>query len=476
MIKYVLYLLIILCYSTNAWSQSTAEISNRQVYNRIEYFFNTQQTDSIYAMATPSFQKNIPLQSFAMALQYFYNFGQIKEAIPGTYQQDVAGYNITLDKKKASLYLKTDSTFHFDLFEIKDKEISTEKKENIKSVVQKNNALDEYIDSVARTYIQQKNAQALAVGVIHNGKTNTFYYGETVKGDSLSLPKENTLFELGSITKIFTATLLADLVEKNIITLEDTISKYLPDSVAQNQYLQQITFKQLANHTSGLPKLPDNLEKSTKFSASDPYAQYSRKELFSYLKNIQRDDLPGDKFEYSNTGFALLGELISIIAKKSYSQCVADIITTPLSLSNTLEKVNPKTQQITKVYNATGTEAPVWQWQVFVGAGGLKSTITDMLRFIKIQFKMPETQLEQALALTRQFTYYLPPSTDIGLAWHMNMVNDVVQYWHNGGTGGSSTFIAIVPDTKSAIIVLANSALSVDEISRKILNTIIEHK
>ncbi|ERJ59797.1 serine hydrolase domain-containing protein [Sphingobacterium paucimobilis] len=476
MIKYVLYLLIILCYSTNAWSQSTAEISNRQVYNRIEYFFNTQQTDSIYAMATPNFQKNISPQSLAMALQYFYNFGQIKEAIPATYHQGVAGYNITLDKKKASLYLKTDSTFHFDLFEIKDQEISTEKKENIKSVVQKNNALDEYIDSVARTYIQQKNAQALAVGVIHNGKTNTFYYGETVKGDSLSLPKENTLFELGSITKIFTATLLADLVDKNIITLEDTISKYLPDSVAQNQYLQQITFKQLANHTSGLPRLPDNLEKSTKFSASDPYAQYSRKELFSYLKNIHLDVISGDRFEYSNTGFALLGELISIISKKSYTQCVADIITTPLSLSNTLEKVNPKTQQITKVYSATGTEVPVWQWQAFVGAGGLKSTIADMLRFIQIQFKMPEAPLEQALALTRQFTYYLPPSTDIGLAWHMNMVNDVVQYWHNGGTGGSSTFIAIVPDTKSAIIVLANSALSVDEISRKILNTVIESK
>ena len=476
MIKYAIYSLVLLFYSFNSFSQSIDEKNNRQVYNRIEFFFNTQQTDSIYAMASPAFQQNVPFQKLEMALQYFYNFGRIKDAVPASFNNGIAGYNITVGKKKGAIFLKTDSTFHFDFFQIKDQEILTEKKENVKSVVQKNNLLDEYIDSLALTYIQQKNAQGLAIGLIHKGKINTFYYGETTKGDTLSIPKENTLFELGSITKVFTATLLADLVERKLITLEDSITKYLPDSLAQNQYLQKITFKDLANHTSGLPRIPSNLDKVPKFVATDPYAQYGRKELFSYLKNIELKDVPGNNFEYSNTGFALLGELISSISKKTYSQCITEVITSPLGLLNTVEKINYKTQSIPKVYSLTGTEVPLWQWQAFAGAGGLKSTITDMMKFVQAQFKMPESRLEHAMALTKQFTYYLPPSTDIGLAWHMNMLEDVVQYWHNGATGGSSAFLALVPDSKSAIIVLSNSAISVDEISTQIISKVIADK
>lgn len=476
MIKNVLFSLVTLFYSMCAFSQSAEEKNNRLVYNRIEYFFNTQQTDSIYAMATPDFRKNISFENLEMALQYFYNFGQIKQATPISFVRGVAGYNLSIGAHKVSLLLKTDSTFHFELLKIQDQEIATEKKENIKSVVVKTNPLDEYIDSIAKTYLEQKNAQALAIGIIHRGKINTFYYGETSKGDSLSMPTENTLFELGSITKVFTASLLANLVENKIISLDDSITKFLPDSLAQNNSLQKITFKDLANHTSGLPRLASNLDKTPKFNALDPYAQYGRKELFAYLKDIKLEDAPGEKFEYSNTGFALLGELISIITKKTYSQYLSETITSPLGMSNTVEKVDPRTQKIAKVYDSKGQEVPVWQWQAYTGAGSLKSTIADMLKFAQTQFKMPESMLEQALALTRQFTYYLPPTTDIGLAWHMNMTNDVVQYWHNGGTGGSSSFLALVPDNKSAIIILSNSELSVDQIGAQIISKVIDTK
>lgn len=476
MIKNAIYTLITLLYGAYGYAQSAAENSNKLVYNRIEYFFNTQQTDSIYAMATPNFQKQVPFEKLAMALQYFYNFGQIKEAVPATFSQGVAGYNLSIGSKKASLFLKTDSTFHFDLLKIQDQEIVTEKKESVKSAVLKTNSLDDYIDSIAKTYIQQNNTQALAIGIIHKGKINTFYYGETSKGDSLSLPTENTLFELGSITKVFTASLLANLVENQIIALDDSISKFLPDSLAKNSYLQKITLKDLANHTSGLPRLADNLDKVPKFNMLDPYAQYSRKDLFSYLKDVKLENAPGEKFEYSNTGFALLGELIFLITNKTYGQYLSETITNPIGMTNTVEKINPKIQKVTKVYDNTGTQVPMWQWQAYAGAGSLKSTVTDMLKFAQAQFKMPESKLEQALALTRQFTYYLPPSTDIGLAWHMNMTNDVVQYWHNGGTGGSSSYFALVPDSKSAIIVLSNSALSVDEISAQIIGKVIDTK
>lgn len=473
MFKKVIFLLVSLLATLHSFSQSNAEKNNRIVYNRIEYFFNTRQTDSIYAMASSSFQESISFESLDLALKYFYKYGKITEATPITFDKDVAGYNLTIGKNKASILLKIDSAFHYELLQVKDETIITEQKEHVKSNVTKASPLDEFIDSIAMSYIKQKNAQGLAIGLIHQGKVNNFYYGETIKGDSLSLPKDNTLFEIGSITKVFTATLLANLVEKQLVSLDDSITKFLPDSVAQNSFLQKITFKELANHTSGLPRLPENLEKLPKYLPSDPYAQYGRKELFSYLKNIKLENSPGEKFEYSNLGFALLGELISIISKKPYAQCISEVIASPLGMTNTVEKVIPKTQQLTKVYGANGNEVPVWQWKAFAGTGALKSTIADLLRFAQYQFKMPQTTLENAMALTKQFTYYLPPSTDIGLAWHMNMINDVILYWHNGNTGGSSSFIGLIPDSKSAIIVLSNSSISVDDMSTKILNKVI---
>lgn len=473
MLKKVIFSLIAILFISDSFSQSIEEKKNRIVYNRIEYFFNTRQTDSIYAMSAPAFKESIPYETLELALKYFYALGKISDATSATFSQGVAGYNILIGKNKASLNLKINDAFQYELLQLLDEPIVREKKEHIKSNVKKSNALDELVDSIAMSYIGQKNAQALAIGIIHKGKTNHFYYGETIKGDSLSIPKENTLFEIGSITKVFTATLLADLVEKKTITLDDSITKFLPDSVAKNKFLQGITFKQLANHTSGLPKLPDNIDKVSHYTLANPYTHYGRKELFSYLKNVRLDELPGEKFEYSNLGFALLGELISRISKKTYNELITEVITGPLGMINTLERVNPKTQQLSKVYNKEGNEVPIWQWQAFAGSGALKSTITDLLRFAQFQFKMPETTLENAMTLTKQFTYYLPPSTDIGLAWHMNMANDVIQYWHNGQTGGSSSFIGLVPDSKSAIVVLSNSSISVDEISFRILNTII---
>src|SRR5690606_15437675 len=115
--------------------------------------------------------------------------------------------------------------------------------------------LDRFVDSVALTYSRKGNTHALAIGIINNGKTSSYYYGETEKG-SKQLPDENTLFEIGSITKTFTATLLAYFAGQQVLDLADPITKYLPDSLAGNPDLQKITLTQLANHTSGLPRLP----------------------------------------------------------------------------------------------------------------------------------------------------------------------------------------------------------------------------
>lgn len=459
-----------------SFAQSTGETQNRIVYNRIEYFFNTQQTDSIYALANTAFQKQISYNDFDNFLTYFYAFGKIKEAIPVTYNKELAGYNLVLDNKSCYLQLGVDSSFKFHTFSIKDEPYVAVEAKDIISNVHKSTSLDFFVDSIAKTYLSNPATASLAIGIIHDNKINRFFYGETIKGDSASLPTESSIYEIGSITKVFTAIQLADLVEKKIISLDDSIVKYLPDSLRTNPFLKEITFKQLANHSSGLPSLPSNFEKTAKYDASNPYANYTRKELYQYLKNATQTTVPGENYEYSNLGFGLLGDLITTITKKSYAQNSKEIITTPLGLSHTLEKIDPKTQKMVQVYDESGTLVPSWDFQALTGAGGLKSTVNDLLRFAQYQFKMPENDLENAMALARQFTFYLPPNTDIGLGWNMNMSNDVISYWHNGGTAGSSSFIAIVPDLKAAIVILSNSANSVDTISLKILDKVLTTK
>lgn len=460
----------------NLHAQSPAEKLNRAVFNQIEYFFNINQPDSIYNLASESFKQNIERQSFINFLSNLYTYGKMSGVTPATFSNNTAGYNVLIGDQKFSIHLAVDSTKKFNYFLVRPNHIVDPRITPIQAKVNKQNSLDEFIDSIARAYLTHPSTQSLAIGVLNNGQVNTFFYGQLDPAEKLSIPNEHTLYEVGSLTKLFTSVLLAHLVEEGSLSLEDSIAKFLPDSVKTNPFIRKITFKQLANHTSGLPRLPSNLDKVAKFSAANPYANYTRKDLFHFLKDFNGQNEPGENYEYSNLGFGLLGELISIITNKSFAQNIKDLIAEPLGMHNTVEKINPKNQVLAKPHNAEGRQVPAWDFLALAGAGSLKSSVHDLLRFAQFQFKLPETTLEKAMMLTREFTFYLPPNTDIGLGWHMNMLEDVVQYWHTGGTGGSSSFLGIVPDKKSAIVVLSNSAISVDEISSKILEKIAVSK
>jgi CubicO group peptidase (beta-lactamase class C family) len=255
--------------------------------------------------------------------------------------------------------------------------------------------------------------------------------------------------------------------------LDDSIAKFLPDSVAGNPFIQKITFRSLANHTSGLPRLPDNLEAAPEFDPANPYATYGRAEMFAFLKSYKNEIEPGDQFEYSNLGYGLLGELISMVADQPYGQLVRDSIAVPLEMANTTQVLDPETQQLIAPHNSKGEEVAAWSFESMSGAGAFRSTVNDLLKYTLAQFVLPKNRLERAMMLTRQFSYFIPPNTDIGLAWHMNMVGDIIYYWHNGGTAGSSSFVALAPDKRTALVVLSNSSLSVDDISNSILQKVI---
>ncbi|MFC3197796.1 serine hydrolase domain-containing protein [Parapedobacter deserti] len=473
MIRIVCTLIIVPIFSATAQQNEDAKRINQAVFNKIEYHFNLQETDSIYALTGATFRQSLSLQAFQTVMsQQLYPLGQIQSAELKSYEKGIGIYKLNFLSTPLQVVLELDRLNKVEtlLFQPYAGDPTSDKPSDPPVKAQ---TFDRYVDSVALSYSRKKHTHALAVGIINAGKTSSYYYGETEKGNR-SLPDENTLFEIGSITKTFTATLLAYLDQTQQLRLSDIITQYLPDSVAKNADLQHITLLQLANHTSGMPRMPANIGKTSASHPQDPYAGYTRKDLYEYLTSYKAAVPPDSLYIYSNIGFGLLGDILTTVSGKSYDEMVQEFICKPLGLKNTTERPDQSSQQVAKVYDEKGVETPIWTFDAFSAHGSLKSTVPDLIAYAKAHFKMPETDLEHALALTRQFTYFNPPDTDIGLAWHMNLMGDELVYWHNGGTFGSRSYMAFTPDKKIAVVVLSNTAESVDAIGASIMRKILD--
>ena len=478
----LLLLLGLIVHWQPATAQSADEKINRALYNRIEYLFNSQQADSIYNLANKSFQAQISEEQLTTTLQQLYALGNIRNAEQLKFERGMASYRLDFDTERLLFVLGVDSTnrYHTILFQ--------QYKEDPNAVVAKQTAetdtatptaagdpFDFKIENIAKSYTQKANARSLAIGIIHRGNVQKFFFGETAKGNK-TLPNEDSVYEIASITKTFTATLLADLVERQVISLDDSIVKFLPDSVAKNPALQKITFRSLANHTSGLPRLPDNWNSGVSYVEADPYAHYDRKALFSYLRHAKLDHEPETEYGYSNLGFGLLGELISIISKKPFDTYLKETLTMPLHMRATELGADPKNTNVLKVHQG-GQEVPMWKWQAMAGGGGIKSTINDMLRYAITQLATPENDMQRAMAATKLFTFYIPENNmDIGLGWHTDLQEDMNLFWHNGATAGSSSYMAIIPDERSAVVVLSNSNEPLDATAIAIVREVIKKK
>ena len=470
----------IICSTVYGQSTDKKELMNKAVYNKLEFFINIQATDSIYNLANSDFKSKIAKSDFYNLLETkIYPLGRIKNSEFVSFQNGLNVYNVSFTNNVlAEVPIGVDSTLHFHTLAFIPKEAPKtvqveEKKEPVLTNTKVIDPQDYIVDSIAQSFVKNKNAQSLSIAVVNNDKVKTFFYGETQKGNKI-LPTENTLYEIGSISKVFTATLLANLIEEGSATLDQKISLFLPDSLKKNSFLDSITLVQLANHTSGLPRMPSNFDKIKGYDPLDPYKGYKKSELYSYLLNYKNTDKkPGEQYEYSNLGYALLGNILTNFYQKTYDQALQEFICKPLGMTATKEILDPKTKLTLHVYNE-GNEVKPWNLNSFGPAGGITSNLSDLVKFCQQQFVMPQNQLQNAMADTRQFTYFLEPDTDVGLAWHMNMFDDLIVNWHNGATGGSSSFIGMSIDKKTAVIVLSNSSLSVDDTAREILKAILK--
>ncbi len=285
----------------------------------------------------------------------------------------------------------------------------------------------------------------------------------------------DTVFEIGSATKVFTSLLLADAVQRGEVALADPVSKYLPPGVTvPARGGRQITLEDLATHTSGLPRLPNNL---TPKNAANPYADYTEAQLYAFLSSYALPRDIGSTYEYSNLGAGLLGHALARRAGMDYETLVRTRITGPLGMKDTVVTVGDALKpRFASGHDATRARVANWDLATLSGAGALRSTANDLLTFLSAALGYTPSPLAPALASMIAVRH--PTGTaglEVGLAWHIlsrSGGNEIV--WHNGGTGGYRSYMAFSPKDGTGVVILSNTSTTagVDDIGRHFLDPV----
>ena len=308
------------------------------------------------------------------------------------------------------------------------------------------------IDSLVQPAIDGDWCRGVVVGIVNANGSQMVGYGTAIDS-APAAPDGNTVFEIGSVSKVFTGTLLADAIERAEVTLDDPAQKFLPDSVKMPQRNgKQITLHNLATQHSGLPRLPGNMHWR---DPSDPYVDYTVPQMYEFLSShkLRRD--PGAEYEYSNLGVGLLGHVLALRAGKSYEELLHDRITGPLGMTSTRIALDDVTRsRLAQGHNADGDPVPNWSIVTLAGAGGIRSTVNDMLIFLSANLGLVKSPLAPAFERAVRPLDKADWANDIGLCWHIDKTRKMP--WHNGQTGGYHSFVTFDPVHRFGIVVLSN--------------------
>ncbi len=311
----------------------------------------------------------------------------------------------------------------------------------------------------------------IVVGIIDSDGRRIIAHGHHDRSGKRAV-NGDTLFEIGSVTKVFTALLLAEAVQRGEVALTDPIAKYLPANVkVPERGGKTITLQDLAMHVSGLPRLPTNIRWKDELN---PYADYTVQQLYDFLGAHELTRDIGESYEYSNLGAGLLGHILALRAGTDYESLVRTRITAPLAMTSTAIKLSDALQKrLAAGHDPERERVPNWDLPTLAGGGALRSTANDLLNFLAANLRKTPSPLAPAIAsmlAVRRTTSI--PDTEIALGWHITSVGDSEIVWHNGGTGGYRSFVGFDPKQRLGVVVLSNTmnAEGIDDIGRHLLN------
>jgi CubicO group peptidase (beta-lactamase class C family) len=326
--------------------------------------------------------------------------------------------------------------------------------------------LEGSIDKYATKYILDGNSIGLVIGILKNEKIVITGYGTTKKGEQI-LPNAFSLFELASVSKVFTTSTLQLLVDEGILKLDDTIQPLLANKVNLPESAQNTTLQDLATHHSGFPKVPETLF-SKEIDFTNPYKDLVRQDMYDYLETCEGKKKEG-KFDYSNFGMGLVGHLLELKTKIGFEELVKQKLLQPLEMNHTTITIDSLNKnQVVQGYDENEEPTPIWIDDVLTGAGSFLSNGLDMVKFIQANLDEKETKISKSLIQTHQ-----PITKQTGLGWMLPQIMDKLIgnkdiIWHNGMTGGSASFITINKKEDYGIIILSNKAVDITSFGMKL--------
>ena len=327
---------------------------------------------------------------------------------------------------------------------------------------------DQELVSILQRRVDEGRAVGIVLGVLEaDGSTRIVSYGEA--GPNARALGATSVFEIGSITKVFTGILLADMVARGEVSLSDPVAAHLPDGVTMpSRGGREITLLDLSTQHSALPRLPDNMSPA---DATNPYADYTVEQMYAFLSGHELRRDVGAQYEYSNLGVGLLGHVLARVGGGSYEDVVSERILEPLGMSMTGITLEGEMQDwMANGHNPQGDVVPLWDLPTLAGAGALRSTVGDMLAFLAANIGSPVSQLERSMRASHEIRESAGPQMSIGLNWHVRSVGDEKIVWHNGRTAGFRTFIGFDPDAGVGVVVLTNSGHGADDIGFHLIN------
>ena len=321
------------------------------------------------------------------------------------------------------------------------------------------------INNVLRQCVETQNrAPGIVVGVIDANGTNVVAYGVRERGKPGKVDGDS-IFEIGSITKVFTTILLQQMVERGEVKLDNPISKFLPSIVkAPSRDGRVITLVDLATHTSGLPTLPENLSPK---DGDDPWADYRVDQMYDFLSHYKLPRKPGEKFEYSNFGMGLLGHILALRAGTNYEALVVSRICDPLQMNSTRITLSPEMKsRLATGHSAIGPPVKNWGSLALQGDGAFCSSANDMLKFLAANMGRGKSPLSATMAKTHVPRHNAHLGMKVDLGWMEFSFFGLKYTWHNGGTGGYRSFIGFDPKGEHGAVVLLNEVNEVDDVGR----------
>ena len=322
------------------------------------------------------------------------------------------------------------------------------------------------IRQLAQPYTQSGQVVGMTIGVLYRSEPVVVGVGKLGRQDPRT-PDGDTVYEIGSLTKVLTGVLLADAVTRGEITLDTTLAELgwvatpgprKHGGPRKDQRPGAITLRQLATHTSGLPRLPQNLALT---DLKNPYATYTLADLKHAVAKVHLENLPGDQASYSNLGLGLLGDALAEKAGGRYAEVLAERVFKPLGMSDSAVVATPAMQErLAAPHTSGGEPSSFWDFQALAGAGGVKSTANDVLKLVAASLAPENVSLGPALALAWRVHQTPLKEGDLasGLGWFV--AQDGQTRWHNGQTGGFYSIVLANRELDIAVVVLANTATS----------------